>query len=390
MSLWIDGRRSGESWHGAGVDVRDGILADVGDATRMHDDVNVATANRASASDDKNEVLNREKSGGLGFGINLHHTESLWRYRAGVDEIVAIGCDALLVVTPAWQTDGGSVDVRMESGPGRGPTREQLVELLRYGKSRGLRVGLMPTVLFTNPRGNEWRGKLHPAGGDGWALWWLAYRDVIDTFVDIAIEADVDLFVVGSELLSTEKHTGRWLDLIASVRERFAGELTYSTNWDHYHTPKFWDALDAIGVSAYYDLTAGRDNGETDGALDVEKLTERWDGIREDLSQFSQERSKPILLTELGYPSLPWGVKSPWNYVRGENVKATHEVQRLGYEAFIKAFDDLADGPTAQFRGVFFYQWDVYADGGPSDTGYGVAGKPTHGVLKRWLRDGEE
>ena len=46
-----------------------------------------------------------------------------------------------------------------------------------------------------------------------------------------------------------------WREIISGIRESFDGELTYSSNWyDEYENITFWDALDYIGVQAYFPL----------------------------------------------------------------------------------------------------------------------------------------
>ena len=97
-----------------------------------------------------------------GFAISLHHTEQLSLYLDAIDQIASLGFNCVEIATPAYQTDGAAHEIRIETGPGRGPSRSQLVKLLKHAKRRGLTVALMPQVLFTDPRGNEWRGKDPP------------------------------------------------------------------------------------------------------------------------------------------------------------------------------------------------------------------------------------
>ena len=131
-----------------------------------------------------------------GFTINLHHTEQLPLYVQSIDEIAELGADSLQIITPAFQAHGASPQPRVEAGPGHGPHAHQLEMLLKHARKRGLSTALMPIVLFTEPRGNEWRGKTSPPD---WDQWWAGYRQVIDHFLDIAVECDVDLFSIGSE-----------------------------------------------------------------------------------------------------------------------------------------------------------------------------------------------
>ena len=315
-----------------------------------------------------------------GFAISLHHTDQLDRYVQAIDEMAALGCNSIEIATPAFQTNGASQQIDIQTGSGRGPYREQLIELLHHAKSRGLYTALMPQVLFTHPRGNEWRGKIHP---DQWEPWWQSYQNMIDYFLDIAIETKVDLFSVGSELISTERQIDRWKTLIAHVRGRFNGLLTYSTNWDHYHVPTLWQHLDMIGVSGYWNLTSDAQHDPPTH----EELTQRWIGIRDKLLAFAATQDRPILFTEVGYPSLPWALKDPWNYVNSDDIPADTHAQHRGYAAFLSAWDHrLIENPdTRIMAGVFFYEWDPYHEGGPQDSGYGVRGKPAFDLLKEWF-----
>lgn len=312
--------------------------------------------------------------------MSLHHTDGLHLYMQAIDEMAHLGFNCVEIATPAFQTDGASDKIRIETGPDRGPSKDQLVALLRHARRRGLTTALMPQILFTHPRGNEWRGKIHP---ESWDPWWHSYRQVIDYFVTIANDAHVDIFSIGSELLSTERQADRWAQLIDHVRNRFTGQLTYSTNWDHYHVPTIWHRVDMIGISGYWDMTVGADNDPPSH----DDLSQRWHGIREQLTAFAADQNKPILFTEIGYPALPWALKDPWNYVNKDATPADPAPQALGYEAFLAAWQDLLiDQPDpALLAGVFFYAWDPYHSGGEHDYGYGVKGKPALGILKRWL-----
>lgn len=316
----------------------------------------------------------------VGFAIDLHHTNKLDLYLAAIDRMVDLGCNSIEVLTPAFQDNGASTDIGIDIQPGRSPSRQQLVEVLTYAKRRGLTTKLMPVVLLANPRGNEWRGKIQP---ERWDPWWRSYRKNLDYFLGVANETGVDIFSVGSELLSTEKQSDYWEPLIDHVRSRFTGRVTYSTNWDHYQVPTFWRKLDYIGINGYWNLTTLASDGKPTDT----QLIERWTQIRTQVLAFGEATNRPVLLTEIGYPSVPWAIKDPWNYVTSG---ATPDVnaQRRGYQAFLGAWNDLlTDMPQPdRLAGVFFFKWDPYYSGGPDDTGYGIVGKPTHVMLQQWFK----
>jgi len=319
----------------------------------------------------------------LGFAINLHHTDDLPRYLRAVDRIAGLGFDSLLVVTPAFQEHGASEQIPIPPNPDHAPSRAQLLELLGHAKAKGLRTALMPILLLSSPRGNEWRGKINP---EHWDVWWDSYERMQRYFQSIASEAGVDLYAVGSELISTEAQTERWQEVIASARARLRCQLFYSTNWDHYDRPAFWGLLDAIGINGYWNIATLTDTQDPDPSL----LAERWRQIRQDLQAFARDQGRPILLTEIGYPSLPWALEKPWNYVAPAGQGADGQAQLMGYEAFIAAWSDmlrgqLEPGEMDWMRGVFFYEWDVFHAGGPGDTGMGVEGKPALAAIEQLL-----
>ncbi len=324
----------------------------------------------------------------VGMTLNLYHLADLQPARQAVDAIAALGCNSLQVVTPIFQDHGGSPIVVSRTGPGFGPTDAQLLEVLRYARSKGFITVLMPQVNFTRPRGNEWRGKLAPPR---WSVWWDSYLAALDRFLTLADQADVEVFSIGCELLSTEKpeHLDHWRSVAAHARSRFDGMLVYSTNWDSYQDVGFWDRVDAIGISAYYDLTRGLiDRAQPASA----ELDARWTAIRRRVLTYAASQNRPVLFTELGYPSLPWALSKPWNYIASPETPADPAAQNVGYEAFIEAWGDLIIPPNARHNrppdrrvaGVLFYKWDLHANT-EADTGYGVAGKPAYQTLKRWL-----
>lgn len=328
--------------------------------------------------------LERQGQPLVGYAVNLHYNDDQQRYLDAIDDVAELGCNAVIITTPAFQTNGASTEIRLEVGPGRGPYRARLLELIQKVKQRGMTTVLMPMVLFTHPRGSEWRGKLVP---DNWDRWWKSYERMTDYFVDIATEAKVDIFVVGSELLTTESQRHRWLRVITRVRDKFDGAITYSSNFDAFSDPTFWDAVDFIGMNAYFDLVGNHE----DEHPPMEHLVERWKNHRENALAFSRSQGKPLLFTEMGYPSAPWGLKRPWEYIPYEDSVADHSVQRDGYDAFFQTWsDDLKKtqtGSDSPFAGVFFYEWDPYREGEIKDTFYGIRGKPTFQLVKDRLRD---
>jgi hypothetical protein len=301
-----------------------------------------------------------------GVAMQVQRIDLIDQYEKSIDEIAEIGADTVSIVVDARQENGSSsrifIDVRMT------PTPEQLLRLIKHAKDRKLRVVLMPIVLLDNPRGNEWRGTIRP---DSWTEWWDSYRQMQHHYAWIAQSGGVDLLVVGSELVSTEKYAEEWRRTIREVRRTYKGQLTYSANWDHYNRVPFWDDLDLMGMNSYYKL------GDNE-RVPVQEIVQRWKDIQNDLLAFQRKINKPLVLLEAGWCSLRNAASEPWDYTRvGEPLDL--ELQRKLYEGFFQAWYG-----NPSLGGFMIWEWPP-GEGGPRDKGYTAEGKPAEKVMREWL-----
>lgn len=310
----------------------------------------------------------------LGFAINAHHIGNLSLYLDGVDEIARLGANTLIVVTPMYQKKVDSTRVRVLRA--RCPTEDQLTAILRRAKQHGMTTVLMPIVLIEDPGDRDWRGVIRPTD---WDEWWATYEGTFDRFVDLASREGVDLLSIGSELNTTESQVDRWRGVAGRIRARFPGKLMYSANWDRYDKVEIWPLIDVMSVSSYFELERDRP-----GAPEPD-LVAAWAPIRADLVRTAHVAGKPLMISEVGYPSLPWANAHPWNYV-GDGERADHAAQARSWSAFFDAWRDVIADPASDVLGFCGYRWDPYHHGGDDDTGYGIMGKPAHEVIRRGFR----
>jgi len=101
---------------------------------------------------------------------------------------------------------------------------------------------------------------------------------------------------IGTELyITTTQHEQKWRNIIKEIRKVYSGQLTYAANFHkEYEEIKFWDALDYIGVQAYFALT----NKENPS---LKELRKGWIPHHRRLKQFHEKWQKPIVFTEIGY-----------------------------------------------------------------------------------------
>lgn len=312
--------------------------------------------------------INQMQFRGLAVQVQTSY-EPLEHYQKLFREIAELGANAVLLSTAGFMEHAESQQIYLEAR--KIPPRQDFKQIVRAARQEGLQVILMPIVLLSRPRGSEWRGVIRPPD---WDDWWRQYREFIIYFCEIAREGGANALMVGSELVSTEKFTERWLEIIALAREHFYGGLLgYSANWDHYRPIKFWDKLDFIGMTSYYTL-ADRE------LPTVEEIVARWQPIYEEVTNWRQSVGKPLLFTEVGWCSQEGAATAPWNYY--QNQKATpqgHEEQRRLYEAFLRVWDG-----TPGLAGVIWWEWSAEA-GGPADFNYTPKGKPAEKILREWF-----
>ena len=298
-------------------------------------------------------------------GMQIQRTDWIDRYKESINEIAALGADTVKIVVDARQEDGASnkiyVDLRMT------PNSDQLGELFRHADGLGLKVIFMPIVLIDDPKGNEWRGTIQP---QSWDKWFDSYRDMLRHFLWVADSNGVDVFVIGSELLSSERHADEWAETIRLVRQDFGGLITYSSNWDHYNSVPFWDQLDLIGMNSYWTLGQGPD-------ASVETIQANWREIQDELRPFVERTGKPLIFLEVGWCSLDNAAKEPWDYTK--RVPVNVELQKRLWQGFWQTWHG-----TEWLGGMSVWEWPP-GDGGPADKGYTPEGKPAAEVIREWF-----
>ena len=306
---------------------------------------------------------------GVALGI-FKASEGMSYYQASLEEIAALGASHLSVPVFFLQD---SVDSETHfSRPSDGATPEQhdrvVREVIEYAHRLGLKVLLTPIVNIDRPRAKEWRGTIAPRD---WDAWFESYRAFIRHYAMLAAEADVEYLSVGTELVSAEGFTDEWREIIAEVRRVYPGRLTYSANWDRHDRVAFWNDLDFLGVSAYYELSESEDPT-------VEELVSAWRPVKEGLLRWQARWNKPLLFTEIGYMSQDGVAGHPWNYVSKGPLDL--EEQRRCYEALRLAWEG-----EERFAGLYLWVWEPDKRGG-RDRGYNFAGKPAEGVVRDWYR----
>lgn len=227
---------------------------------------------------------------------------------------------------------------------------EEVTRPIREAHARGLSVLVHPHLAhWGSPF--DWRGAIDFEDPEERARFFREYREWILALAELAREADG--LVLGSELDRLTFDEGAWRELVAQVRTRTSAHLTFASNWTDYERVPFWDALDAVGVQAYFPLC--QEANPTRASLRA-----GWEPVLTSLRRVHARTGKPVVFTELGYDVSLDAAREPW--ASGRVPAADLERARaLQAECLSVAFE--AIGPErAWLRGAFLWKWFI----GPS------------------------
>jgi hypothetical protein len=291
--------------------------------------------------------------------------------RQAMMTLAELGSTAVTLV-PTWYMKSANAN-RIAPDTEKSPSDESLVAAIGMARSAGLLVVIKPHVDVID---DTYRGDIQPTDREAW---FRSYEQFIDHFASISASNGVELFVAGTELKSLSSETDRWREVIRTVRDRYTGPVTYAANWDETDQVQFWDELDAIGVDAYYPLSQ-EGSGE---APTLKSLTDAWRNIADQLRAKSEQWSRPVILTEVGYPSQVGATAKPYEVT---DQPVDQGIQALAYHATFNALSG-----SDWLRGISWWSWR--ADPSPEenlDIDYTPEDKKAQGELARgqWIFEG--
>lgn len=100
-----------------------------------------------------------------------------------------------------------------------------------------------------------------------------------------------------------------WRDLIHKLKTKYSGPVGYAANFDQYWGLSFWDALDYVGINAYFPLR----NFASPATQDT--LASGWSKVFSRIEKHLKEADishHPVIFTELGYTRRVHTTLAPW------------------------------------------------------------------------------
>jgi hypothetical protein len=309
-----------------------------------------------------------------------------------------------VILSPAWTWTQNNPFPILSLDPTSAPFDEELRELVKLGRDRGLHVAIRPSFHTVDIGMDNWwlqgiRNQLW------WDLWFEEYRSFILTYASWAQQNGVEKLIIGGpevipalpfSSLPDGNPSGvpvdseiRWRSLIEEIQARFAGELAFELDVQEELSliPPFIDLFDQVHLFWHSPI----EEGETI-TQDIQQAA-----IEAQLNRVLNERALEgkqisfilayLSLEDSGTacPPLPDGSCRPLtDFSQGQIIDIDLEVdldaQAQVYTAMLRA---IADEP--QIRGVYspgFYPAVILHDKSLS-----VYGKPAQDVLAGWLRD---
>ncbi|HET7101921.1 MAG TPA: hypothetical protein VFJ52_12285, partial [Terriglobia bacterium] len=251
---------------------------------------------------------------GVSFSAEFPNPYASTGARQMLRTLHADGVNAVALV-PYGGMQLGSPEVR-GFGEHSWESDEGLRELSRLAHALGMKVMLKPGIWIRGHFG----GDIEFSSEADRKKWFENYDRFIERYAKLAAEIHADLFCVGGEFVRMSRYDSDWRSIIANVRKVYPGPVTYAANFgEEFQNLKFWDALDYIGLQEYYPLP---DDLSTDALLEnVEAVEKRF--------------HKPVLFTEVGFPSVPGGNRRPWADGKSDHVDL--QLQARCYRAIFQA-----------------------------------------------------
>jgi Glycoside Hydrolase Family 113 len=299
--------------------------------------------------------FSHEIGGDWGYGSDSAQRE--------LEKIRGIGANSVAIMPYAFTRAPEETSIRFRTDE----TDARVIRTIEQARHAGLGVLLKPHLW-----GRGFTGDIRFASDEDFQLWWESYRSWLLHFARMAELYDVELLALGNELGGLTVHEQAWRDLIRDVRRIYRGKLTYASHWSgEFEQVAFWDALDYIGVNAYFPLAAPGETPRSDSA--------RVAAIRSRLAAVAARFGKPVLFTEVGFPSTENAAVGPWADGGGA---IDLQLQKRCYEVIFESF-----WREPWFAGGYWWKWPSHGRGGPYDGSHPPNGKPAMEVLRRWFLD---
>ena len=243
------------------------------------------------------------------------------------------------------------------------PTDDELLEMISYAKSLGLRIILKPLV---NCKNGTWRAHINffdvdVPGEPQWKNWFRSYTEYQLHYAKIAEKMNCEMLIIGCEMVQAQRIEEHWRNLIKQVRGIYSGLISYNTDKYQEEYVSWWDAVDVISSSGYYPVK------DWDNQLDrIEKTIEKY--------------NKPFFFAESGCPSRIGSSNIPNDWAHKGDISLYEQA-----DYYSVMFKKVSQRSWIQGFGLWDWQSHLYLkEQGIYNKGYAVYGKPACDVIMQF------
>jgi hypothetical protein len=294
-------------------------------------------------------------------------------FKASINKLATTHANYVSLTIPYYQSNIYSTDIQ----PGwNTPTDQSLTAGIDYIHSKGIKVML---ILHLESYDGQWRALINPGDRN---TWYANYTNVLKHIATIGQKEGAEALIIGVELIDMASQIQysdngtRWTSMINQIRPIYSGSISYGANWgeggwyNEVENINFWDKLDFIGISAYFNLNSGGD---------VASLKGQWDyWNNREINPVHQRWNKDIVFTEIGYRSVSGAHYHPWDYSAGGGVDQTEQAN--DYQALFDYWTN-----QAFFKGVQIWVWSTDPNAGGQTADYTPQNKPAQQIITQWF-----
>lgn len=290
-----------------------------------------------------------------------------------------------IVQTPfGWQRDIDSPGLALATeGVYWGETDEGLITTTQLAQQLGIQTLLKPHIWLTQPQGGKWRTDIKMKSEADWQTWFANYRRFILHYARLAKQQNIPILCIGTELQTTAVEREQdWRQLIAEIRRVYPGKLTYAANWyEAFEQIQFWDALDFIGIQAYFPLTSKTNPS-------VAELKQGWQRYGDAIATIHRSYQKPVIFTEIGYRSTSDAAIQPWKWPDTSEINPSKLSTQAGLQTQANCYEAFFQSIWQQdwLAGVYWWKWlpSLEAKQDQLGAGFSPQNKPAEQILQKW------
>ena len=284
--------------------------------------------------------------------------------QASLRALAGMGVGWISITPFGFQRASDDTEIRW-GGQRFAESDDRLRAVTAQARALGLKVMMKPHIWLRPP---AWPGSINHATDAAWVAWFASYRPFILHYAALAQSEGMDAFSIGNELQYASLKDREWRGVIASVRSAYTGPITYGATAEEVTGVPFWDAVDFIGVSAYFVLAEEQTPSPA-------ALAAAWRPVSDRLRALSTRHGKRVVFTEIGYRSADFAAWRHWEIK--DDAPVNLPAQATAYAGIFESVWD-----QDWMGGAYFWKWFSHpGHSGADSNDFEFEGKPAAAIV---------